>query len=71
MRAIHAHVCVVVHAAGGLPCDVALKLPCGAVVSAHGQFLQVASPFFRGALEDVQGSGQIPVRRSRTSDTAG
>jgi hypothetical protein len=63
-QACHAHVCVCVcvcHAAGGVPCDVTLKLPCGAEVHALKQSLQLASPFFRGALEDVLGGGLIPV----------
>ncbi|KAG1670276.1 hypothetical protein FOA52_003626 [Chlamydomonas sp. UWO 241] len=30
---------------GGVPCDVTLKLPCGAEVPAHAQLLQLASPF--------------------------
>ncbi|KAG1656642.1 hypothetical protein FOA52_008866 [Chlamydomonas sp. UWO 241] len=46
---------------GGVPCDVTLKLPCGAEVPAYSQLLRLASPFFRGALEDVKGSGPIPV----------
>ncbi|KAG1667000.1 hypothetical protein FOA52_014312 [Chlamydomonas sp. UWO 241] len=45
----------------GVPCDVALKLPCGVEVPAVGLFLQAASPFFRAALEDVKGSALIPV----------
>jgi hypothetical protein len=65
-RAIHAHVCVVVYAAGGVPSDVTLKLPCGADAPTHGQLLRLASPFFRGALEDMSGSGPIPVSRLRT-----
>jgi hypothetical protein len=50
--------------AAGVPCDVALKLPCGAEVPAVGLFLQAASPFFRGALEDMSDSGPIPVSRA-------
>ncbi|KAG1656641.1 hypothetical protein FOA52_008865 [Chlamydomonas sp. UWO 241] len=46
---------------GGIPCDVALKLPCGAEVSVHGLFLQVSSLFFCDALEDVSASAPIPV----------
>ncbi|KAG1666999.1 hypothetical protein FOA52_014311 [Chlamydomonas sp. UWO 241] len=45
----------------GMPSDVALKLPCGAEVPVHAQLLQLASPFFRAALEDVKGSALIPV----------
>ncbi|KAG1659500.1 hypothetical protein FOA52_015342 [Chlamydomonas sp. UWO 241] len=47
--------------AGGIPCDVALKLPCGAELTAFSPLLQAASPFFRDALEDVQGGAPIPV----------
>ncbi|KAG1664744.1 hypothetical protein FOA52_004752 [Chlamydomonas sp. UWO 241] len=47
--------------AGGVPCDMALKLPCGVGLLAVGLFLQAASPFFRDALEDVKGSAPIPV----------
>jgi hypothetical protein len=43
-----------------MPCDVTLKLPCGVEVETMGTFLQTASPFFRGALEDVQG-GTAPI----------
>jgi hypothetical protein len=58
----HVYVCVCVLHAAGVPCDVNLKLPCGAEVPAVSLFLQAASPFFRGALEDVKGSALIPVR---------
>ncbi|KAG1680616.1 hypothetical protein FOA52_015065 [Chlamydomonas sp. UWO 241] len=47
--------------AGGGPRDVTLKLPCGAEISVSSHLLQLASPFFRGALEDVQGGAPIPV----------
>ncbi|KAG1657553.1 hypothetical protein FOA52_005439 [Chlamydomonas sp. UWO 241] len=46
---------------GGVPCDMVLKLPCGVKVPALSQFLQEASPFFCGALEDVKDSGPILV----------
>ncbi|KAG1668962.1 hypothetical protein FOA52_001006 [Chlamydomonas sp. UWO 241] len=46
---------------GVVPCDVALKLPCGAEVQAVINLLQMASPFFGDALEDVNGSAPIPV----------
>ncbi|KAG1667002.1 hypothetical protein FOA52_014314 [Chlamydomonas sp. UWO 241] len=46
---------------GGVPCDVALKLQCGAEVPVRGQLLELVSPFFRSALEDVKGSALIPV----------
>ncbi|KAG1674731.1 hypothetical protein FOA52_013566 [Chlamydomonas sp. UWO 241] len=46
---------------GGMPCDVVLKLPCGAEVPTISLFLQTASTFFRGALEDVEGGAAIPV----------
>jgi hypothetical protein len=39
---------------------VALKLPCGVEVPVVSQILQLASPFFRDALEGVNGS-VIPV----------
>jgi hypothetical protein len=55
-------------AAGGVPCDVTLKLPSEREVPTVSLFLQAASPFFRDALEDVQGSTVIPVSRLRTSD---
>ncbi|KAG1673776.1 hypothetical protein FOA52_002345 [Chlamydomonas sp. UWO 241] len=45
----------------GVPCDVMLTLMCGAEMPAVGLFLQAASPFFRGALEDVHGGAPIPV----------
>ncbi|KAG1679806.1 hypothetical protein FOA52_012718 [Chlamydomonas sp. UWO 241] len=45
----------------GVPCDVTLKLPSGVEVPAVSQLLQMASPFFRDALEDVSGSALIPV----------
>ncbi|KAG1679822.1 hypothetical protein FOA52_012735 [Chlamydomonas sp. UWO 241] len=45
----------------GMPCDMTLKLPCGVEVPVLRQSLQLASPFFRGALEDVQGGAPIPV----------
>ncbi|KAG1673749.1 hypothetical protein FOA52_002318 [Chlamydomonas sp. UWO 241] len=45
----------------GVPCDMVLKLPCGAEMPTFSPFLQAASPFFRGALEDVKGSTAIPV----------
>jgi hypothetical protein len=55
-------------AAGGVPCDVTLKLPCGSEVRAIGLFLQSASPFFRDALEDMQGgTAPVPVSRMRAS----
>ncbi|KAG1679164.1 hypothetical protein FOA52_000520 [Chlamydomonas sp. UWO 241] len=44
-----------------MSCDVALKLPCGVEVPVVRQILQLASPFFRGALEDMSGSAPIPV----------
>ncbi|KAG1673421.1 hypothetical protein FOA52_002186 [Chlamydomonas sp. UWO 241] len=40
---------------GGVPCDVALKLPCGAELPFLSIMLHQALPFFRGALEDKQG----------------
>ncbi|KAG1657510.1 hypothetical protein FOA52_003747 [Chlamydomonas sp. UWO 241] len=46
---------------GGVPCDMSLKLPCGAELPVHGQLLQLASPFFCDALEDVSGSSKISV----------
>ncbi|KAG1670274.1 hypothetical protein FOA52_003624 [Chlamydomonas sp. UWO 241] len=49
------------HFKSGVPCDVTLKLPSGAEVPAHGQLLQLASPFYRNILEDVQGSDPIPL----------
>ncbi|KAG1671685.1 hypothetical protein FOA52_007476 [Chlamydomonas sp. UWO 241] len=45
----------------GVPCDMTLKLACGAEVPVISQFLQVASPFFRGALDDMRGNAPIPV----------
>jgi hypothetical protein len=51
----------VLHSAGSVPCDVTLKLPCGVEVPVLKQSLQLASPFFRDALEDVDGSTVIPV----------
>ncbi|KAG1679172.1 hypothetical protein FOA52_000528 [Chlamydomonas sp. UWO 241] len=54
---------------GGMPCDVTLKLPCGAEVPSISLFLQTASPFLRGALEDMSGSGLIPVDGSLGSWT--
>jgi hypothetical protein len=47
--------------ADGVPCDMTLKLACGAEVPVISQLLQVASPFFRGALDDMKGSAPIPV----------
>jgi hypothetical protein len=55
--------CSRVHAAGGVPCDMILKLPCGVELPVLRQSLQLASPFFRDALEDVSGSAPIPVRQ--------
>jgi hypothetical protein len=52
---------LLLYAAGGVPCDVALKLPCGVEVTSISQILQMASPFFCGTLEDVKGSAPIPV----------
>ncbi|KAG1669248.1 hypothetical protein FOA52_003285 [Chlamydomonas sp. UWO 241] len=46
---------------GGAPCDMILRLPCGVEVLVLWEFLQVASPFFRNALEDVNGSNVIPL----------
>ncbi|KAG1661259.1 hypothetical protein FOA52_003716 [Chlamydomonas sp. UWO 241] len=46
---------------GGVPCDVTLKLPCGAELPAVSHLLKMASPFFREMLEDVTGSAPIPV----------
>ncbi|KAG1667005.1 hypothetical protein FOA52_014317 [Chlamydomonas sp. UWO 241] len=46
---------------GGVPCNVTLQLQCGAKVTVHAQLLQLASPFFCGALEDVKGNALIPV----------
>ncbi|KAG1658503.1 hypothetical protein FOA52_011970 [Chlamydomonas sp. UWO 241] len=56
---------------GGMPCDVTLKLPCGAKVPAVGTFLQSASPFFCDILEDVhvQGTAPIPVGGSLSAWT--
>ncbi|KAG1655834.1 hypothetical protein FOA52_013290 [Chlamydomonas sp. UWO 241] len=54
---------------GGVPCDMALQLPCGAEVPAFRNLLQLASPFFRGALEDMNGSAPIPVDGSLGSWT--
>ncbi|KAG1670269.1 hypothetical protein FOA52_003619 [Chlamydomonas sp. UWO 241] len=47
--------------AGGVPCDVTLKLACGAELPSFSLLLQLASPFFRNTLEDVKGSAPIPV----------
>ncbi|KAG1670273.1 hypothetical protein FOA52_003623 [Chlamydomonas sp. UWO 241] len=47
--------------AGGIPCDMTLKLPCGAEVPATSPLLKAASPFFRDAMEDMKGSKPIPV----------
>ncbi|KAG1658501.1 hypothetical protein FOA52_011967 [Chlamydomonas sp. UWO 241] len=47
--------------AGGMPCDVTLKLPCGVEMPSVGLFLQSASPFFREALQDMHGTAPIPV----------
>jgi hypothetical protein len=52
--------------AGGMPCDVTLKLPCGAEVTAVSQLLKMASPVLRDLLEDVTGSAPIPVSGMRT-----
>ncbi|KAG1671677.1 hypothetical protein FOA52_007468 [Chlamydomonas sp. UWO 241] len=38
-----------------------LKLACDAEVPVISQFLQVASPFFRGALDDMRGNAPISV----------
>ncbi|KAG1662143.1 hypothetical protein FOA52_011016 [Chlamydomonas sp. UWO 241] len=46
---------------GGVPCDMALKLSCGAEIPVLRHLLPPASPFFRGALEDVTASAPIPV----------
>ncbi|KAG1655048.1 hypothetical protein FOA52_003804 [Chlamydomonas sp. UWO 241] len=46
---------------GGAPCDVTLKLPCGAEVPISSHLLLAASPLFRDALEDVKGSAPLPV----------
>ncbi|KAG1659958.1 hypothetical protein FOA52_010591 [Chlamydomonas sp. UWO 241] len=46
---------------GGMPCDVTLKLACGVKLPVVSEILQLASPFFLCALEDVKGSGPIPV----------
>ncbi|KAG1654975.1 hypothetical protein FOA52_004562 [Chlamydomonas sp. UWO 241] len=46
---------------GGVPCDMVLKLPCGVELPALRQFIQVASPFLKNALEDVEGGAPIPV----------
>ncbi|KAG1651431.1 hypothetical protein FOA52_006491 [Chlamydomonas sp. UWO 241] len=48
----------------GSPCDVALKLPCGAEVPVSRHILKMASPFFHKALEDMDGSDPIPVDSS-------
>ncbi|KAG1670268.1 hypothetical protein FOA52_003618 [Chlamydomonas sp. UWO 241] len=45
---------------GGIPCDMTLKLPCGAEVPASSPLLQAASPFFCDTLEDMKGSDPIP-----------
>ncbi|KAG1669260.1 hypothetical protein FOA52_003297 [Chlamydomonas sp. UWO 241] len=45
---------------GGVPCDMARKLPCGAEVGTISKILQMASPFFCNTLEDVQGGVPIP-----------
>ncbi|KAG1663813.1 hypothetical protein FOA52_013378 [Chlamydomonas sp. UWO 241] len=54
---------------GGMPCDVALKLACGVEMPVVSQILQLASPFFLGALEDVKGSVLIPVDGSLSAWT--
>ncbi|KAG1667959.1 hypothetical protein FOA52_008331 [Chlamydomonas sp. UWO 241] len=54
---------------GGMPCDLALKLPCGVELGVVSQILQLASPFFLGALEDVKGSALIPVDGSLSAWT--
>ncbi|KAG1662960.1 hypothetical protein FOA52_006713 [Chlamydomonas sp. UWO 241] len=46
---------------GGVPCDVTLKLPCGAKLPAVSHLFKMAVPCFREVLEDVTGSGLIPV----------
>jgi hypothetical protein len=51
--------------AAGVPCDVVLKLLCGAEMPAVSLFLQAASPFFHGALEDVRSTSVIPVSHMR------
>ncbi|KAG1669273.1 hypothetical protein FOA52_003311 [Chlamydomonas sp. UWO 241] len=48
----------------GTPCDVTLKLPCGVEIPTHGQLLQLASPFFSDALEDMKASAPILVTGS-------
>ncbi|KAG1673164.1 hypothetical protein FOA52_015275 [Chlamydomonas sp. UWO 241] len=55
---------------GGVPCDVALKLQCGAEVPSISQFLRAASPFFRGILEDVKRSDLIPRLSPRSPSGA-
>lgn len=59
------------YTAGGMPCDVTLKLQCEAELPSVSYLLQVASPFFRNILEDVKGSNQIPVRKSRIASVCG
>ncbi|KAG1677559.1 hypothetical protein FOA52_014457 [Chlamydomonas sp. UWO 241] len=54
------HACACLCAAG-VPCDATLKLAGGAEVPCVSVLLQMASPFFRCALEDVQGGASIPV----------
>ncbi|KAG1674620.1 hypothetical protein FOA52_001869 [Chlamydomonas sp. UWO 241] len=46
---------------GGSPGDVTLKLPCGAEVYVSSHILQMASPFFHQAVEDIDGSDPIPI----------
>ncbi|KAG1676264.1 hypothetical protein FOA52_006482 [Chlamydomonas sp. UWO 241] len=46
---------------GGAPCDVVMKLPCGAELPVSSHILQMTSPFFSGAPQDVNGSAPIPV----------
>ncbi|KAG1670275.1 hypothetical protein FOA52_003625 [Chlamydomonas sp. UWO 241] len=46
---------------GGVPCDVTLKLHCGAEIPVLSHLLRLGSPFFRGVLEDVNGGAAIPV----------
>ncbi|KAG1680618.1 hypothetical protein FOA52_015067 [Chlamydomonas sp. UWO 241] len=54
---------------GGGPHDVTLKLPCGAQIPVSSHLLQLASPFFRGVLEDVQGGAPILVDGSLSAWT--
>jgi hypothetical protein len=64
---VPAHGACVLHMhAGGIPCDVTLKLPCGAEVLAVSHLLKMASPVLRDLLEDVTGSAPIPVSGMRT-----